>query len=111
MLVVVVLLGGIGIVYNGRFPPIPPTFYGALLAIVWGRVLWDFRRYGKQMFSLWVVVYLIGYSAYMGGNLLAPGTAVREGVINIGLLLVLAFFARSIFVPRRRPQTPYDSSH
>lgn len=111
VLVVIVLLGGMGVVSirEGHLPPIPSAFYGMLLATVWGPALWNWWQFGKRAFPFWRVVYLIGFSAFAGGNLLAPGVALREWIINIGTLAVLVVLGVSIFRPRSNVQTPHDT--
>jgi hypothetical protein len=98
ILIAVLLLSGIGIMWlkDGHVPTLPTALWGVGLALVWGRTLWDWGKYGKQAFPFWRCVYMAGSSAFFGGHLLAGG-AVREWIIGIGIALIMTVFGLSIF--------------
>ena len=93
-----VLVCGIGL-YTTEIQKLPivkswfwisPWLRGGTHAWVWGITALEAFRFGQRVFSRQWLVFLVGYTLFVGSPFLPHAPAVVSWLSNIGLLMVLA---------------------
>ena len=89
--IVVVLLGAMGIdqMLGGHLPSGAPWFWGGALILYWVAMLVPAFRYGRRALTWQRLIFPLGYTLFMVGQLWMHPPEAISWLANIGLLFVV----------------------
>jgi len=106
---VLALLMGAMNLYGRQIARLPSHWFAAaVLALIWGTVLWDTARRGRRALPLWRMAFLLGATLSLGGTLV-PSLWWASRVGNLGGLLMLAVLWPWVEFGKRTKLPPADA--
>jgi len=106
---VLALLMGAMNLYGRQIARLPSHWFAAaVLALIWGTVLWDTARRGRRALPLWRMAFLLGATLSLGGTLV-PSLWWASRVGNLGGLLMLAVLWPWVEFGERTKLPPADA--